>query len=82
MGNKINAQVTGGTIDITIKPLRVHQLQDGAINGLYGLSKDMKPSIVPGLLGGVGSAFTTEATNALMQNKIKEVKEKNSESKN
>ncbi|MDM3867558.1 hypothetical protein QF204_05150 [Proteus faecis] len=57
-------------------------MQDGAINGLYGLSKDMKPSIVPGLLGGVGSAFTTEATNALMQNKIKEVKEKNSESKN
>ena len=58
------------------------KLQGGAINGLYGLSKDMKPSIVPGLLGGVGSAFTTEATNALMQNKIKEVKEKNSESKN
>ncbi len=52
MGNKINAQVTGGSIDIAIKPLRVHQLQDGAINGLYGLSKDLKPSIVPFLVFG------------------------------
>lgn len=41
----------------------------------------MKPSIVPGLLGNMGSAGLTETTNALMQEKIKEIKEKMDESK-
>ncbi|QIG06540.1 VENN motif pre-toxin domain-containing protein [Proteus sp. ZN5] len=58
------------------------KLQGGAIKGLYGLSKDMKPHPLPGILGNIGSAFTTETTNFLMQEKIKEVEEKNSESKN
>ncbi|MCO4183007.1 hypothetical protein LG195_19940 [Proteus terrae] len=58
------------------------KLQGGAIKGLYGLSKDMKPYPLPGILGNIGSAFTTETTNFLMQEKIKEVEEKNSESKN
>lgn len=57
------------------------KLQGGAINGLYGLSKDMKPHPLPGILGNMGAAGTTETTNALMQEEIKEVKEKMDENK-
>ncbi|MEQ5227119.1 hypothetical protein ABN220_15935 [Proteus cibi] len=75
-------KLQGGSIDITIKPLRVHQLQGGAINGLYGLSKDMKPSIVPSIVGNMGAAFITEITNTEIQEKIKYFNERKREKHN
>ncbi|MBQ0215523.1 hypothetical protein OSB94_12970 [Proteus vulgaris] len=48
----------------------------------YRLSNHGGHYPLPGILGNIGSAFTTETTNFLMQEKIKEVEEKNSESKN
>ncbi|MBS6211556.1 MAG: hypothetical protein KH812_15965 [Proteus hauseri] len=62
------------------------KLQGGAINGLYGLSKDMKPSIVPSIAGNMGAAFITEITNTEIQETIKyfneRKREKNNEQKN
>ncbi|WP_211286028.1 hemagglutinin repeat-containing protein [Xenorhabdus innexi] len=58
------------------------KLQGGAVKGLYGLSKDMKPSIVPGITGNIGSAFTTEITNTQLQQGIKYVKEKEKKKEN
>ncbi|MBC8954448.1 hypothetical protein [Xenorhabdus sp. PB62.4] len=60
------------------------KLQGGAIKGDYGLSKDMKPSAIPGIAGNIGSAFTTETTNTEIQKGINYVKEKEkgNESKN
>ncbi|MDC9595056.1 VENN motif pre-toxin domain-containing protein, partial [Xenorhabdus sp. IM139775] len=52
------------------------KLQGGAIQGQLGLSKDMKPHPLPGILGNMGAAGTTEVTNTLIQGEIKEDKEK------
>ncbi|QIF97761.1 hypothetical protein [Proteus terrae] len=57
------------------------KLQGGAIKGLYGLSKDMKPYPLPGILGNMGAAGITETTNTLIQEEIKEFKEKMDENK-
>ncbi|MBD1226994.1 hypothetical protein [Xenorhabdus griffiniae] len=48
------------------------KLQGGAIKGEFGLSKDMKPHPLPGVVGNMGAAFTTEITNSLIQSEIKE----------
>lgn len=62
------------------------KLQGGAINGLYGLLKDMKPSIVPSIAGNMGAAFITEITNTEIQEEIKyfneQKREKDNEPKN
>ncbi|NHB90466.1 hypothetical protein [Photorhabdus tasmaniensis] len=75
-GNKIGQWQTS-----EFNPKFNPKLQGGAVKGEYGLSKDMKPHPLPGILGNMGAAGMTEGTNWMIQEEIKKAKEKANENK-
>jgi filamentous hemagglutinin len=75
-GNKIGQWVTS-----EFNPKFNPKLQEGANKGLLGLSKDLTPHPLPGVVGNAGSALGTEITNSQAQKGINYVKDKMDEPK-
>lgn len=58
------------------------ELQEGAIKGLFGISKNMKPHPLPSILGNIGSSAITEMTNSEIQEIMKNINEQKRDENN
>ncbi|WP_434526860.1 hypothetical protein [Photorhabdus asymbiotica] len=51
-------------------------LKYSEVKGQFGISKEMSPSKIPGIVGNMGASITTEGTNSLIQEQINKAQEK------
>ncbi|WP_036773228.1 hypothetical protein [Photorhabdus australis] len=70
--NAIDKWITGGW-DPKFNP---NLLKYSEVKGQFGISKEVPPSKIPGIVGNMGASITTEGTNSLIQEQINKTQEK------